>query len=502
VKTVLLIPDGIGVRNFLLSNFLQQVAATDECHILHSAPEHMLDQFQPAGAQAVHWHPIQEYIETPLTAGLRYAVGYAHMMWGGTQAMRHTLGHRIGGSLRNRAMHHGAKLLARALAYPAGVQLLDRWHCRAVNQLPVVEHYRRLFARLQPSIVFCSHQRPPIVVPPVLAARSLGIPTATFIFSWDNLTSKGRIAAPFDHFLVWSDLMRKELLRYYPDIQPEQVHIVGTPQFDPYADRGLHCTRAEFCARVGADPARPLLCYSGGDAKTAPEDQEHVRILLELIRSGEIKGQPQVLLRPAPVDEGSRYDAVRRAFPELLYAKPAWVHTTPGDWSRVIPQAEDIRFLANLIRHADLNVNLASTMTLDFAIHDKPVVNVAFDVADPPIHGKPLWDFFYQFEHYRPVSQLGAARIARSRAELATHVNTYLDNPALDSEGRRQFVELEVGLLAQSTAAAVKQAVAGPSAAAPVSSPNERPGQPGWRAQWPRSAPEILRVLQELAQPQ
>ena len=55
--------------------------------------------------------------------------------------------------------------------------------------------------------------------------------------------------------------------------------------------------------------------------------------------------------------------------------------------------------LANLTQHADLNVNMASTMTLDFALHDRPVVNVAFDAADPPVLGTPVWDLYYQYEH-------------------------------------------------------------------------------------------------------
>ena len=156
------------------------------------------------------------------------------------------------------------------------------------------------------------------------------------------------------------------------------------------------------------------------------------------------------MVRPAPVDDGRRYDAVRRDFPEMIFAQPAWVHTAAGDWSRVIPLPEDVQFLANLTQHADLNINMASTMTLDFAIHDKPVVNIAFDVASPPPHGRPLWEFFYRFEHYRPVVELGAARFARSPDELADHVNAYLEDPSLDREGRRKLVELEVGELLSS----------------------------------------------------
>ena len=130
-------------------------------------------------------------------------------------------------------------------------------------------------------MLLCSHHRPPRILPPVLAAKSLGIPTATFIFSWDNLTSKGRIAAPFDHYLVWSELMRQELLRYYPDVSGRSRPRGRRPQFDPYADEDLLWSREEFCRRIGADPSRPLICFSGGDAGTCPEDPEHVRLLAE-----------------------------------------------------------------------------------------------------------------------------------------------------------------------------------------------------------------------------
>jgi hypothetical protein len=144
---------------------------------------------------------------------------------------------------------------------------------------------------------------------------------------------------------------------------------------------------------------------------------------------------------------------VRTAHPELIYAPANWFHIDLGNWSRVVPSREDVQFLVNLTQHADLNVNLASTMTLDFAIHDKPVVNVAFDPVLPPPLGVPLWDLYYKFEHYRPVVEFGAARFARSSDELASHINAYLDDPALDCEGRRRFVQLEIdGTVGQASA--------------------------------------------------
>ena len=95
--------------------------------------------------------------------------------------------------------------------------------------------------------------------------------------------------------------MRSEVRRFYPDIGEERIHIVGTPQFEPYADPGLLWSREEYCRRVGADPERPIICYSGCDADTCPDDPIYVEIIAEMVERGELEGNPQLLVRPAPV---------------------------------------------------------------------------------------------------------------------------------------------------------------------------------------------------------
>jgi hypothetical protein len=105
---------------------------------------------------------------------------------------------------------------------------------------------------------------------------------------------------------------------------------------------------------------------------------------------------------------------------------------------------EDVAFLANLTQHSDVNVNTASTMTLDFSIHDRPVVNLAFDAKQPP-PGRMSMSEFYGWEHYKPIVDLRAARVAWSAEELAGHVNFCLEHPEADRKGRQGLVKLEVG---------------------------------------------------------
>lgn len=452
MDSLLLVPDGVGVRNFVLGRFLAELSQLGTAHVLHQIPSDRLPEYLPPSGGKVEWYPFSPYRETPASFTLRYSLSYAQMHWVGTKSMRYHLDKKpASGSWRTRLGDRAARFIGSLASSPARIKMLDRWHQSVVDQMPAVDTWQTLFERIRPAVLFCSHQRPPIILPPVLAARRCGIPTATFIFSWDNMTSKGRIAAPFDHYLVWSDLMRDELLRYYPDVGPDRIHVVGTPQFDPYADAALHWSKEEFFARINADVSRPLICFSGNHVDSSPEDQEQVRILMGFIRSGRIAGRPQVVLRPAPVDDGRRFDGVRRDFPELIYVHPGWSSELPG-WDHVLPPADDVQFLANLVRHSDLNINFGSTMSLDFAVNGKPVINSAFDVASPPVFGMPAYDFCMQFDHYRAVEQTGASRFARTTDQLADFVNLYLHDPESDREGRQRLVDLEVsGPLGSST---------------------------------------------------
>lgn len=444
MHTALIVPDGVGVRNFVLGTFLDHAAGAGAVSVWHPFADDTLARLPRRRSTEVTWHRLLAHRDTESTFFLRNTLSYAQMYSMSTRAMQHTLTQPVAGSWPRRCAVHTARLAGRAAASPRRMRFVERRLGAGIRRGQEYAAYRRSLNQMRPDVLFCTHQRPPVVLPLVLAARDLGIPTATFIFSWDNLSSKGRIAAPFDHYLVWSDLMRDELCRFYPDVSRDRVHVVGTPQFDVYADSARLQSRGDFCRFLGADPGRPLITYSGGDATTCPEDPEHVTVLMQLVRAGRIAGRPQVLLRPTPVDNGQRYARVRAEFPELVFLPPRWIEGRPGDWSQTLPSPEDVSFLANLTYHSAINVNVASTMTVDFALRDRPVVNVAFDVATPPPFPRPLWNFYYEFDHYRLVVELGAARFARSPEELSAHVNAYLADPSLDREARRRLVEREV----------------------------------------------------------
>ncbi len=453
MSTLLVVPDGVSVRNFLLTDLVDRLAEHDDVVVALGVP----DAAHEVAGSAQATVAVAPYPERPVEAVVRRTLERAHQLAGGTLAMRFNAGRPVTGSWRHRAVVHASRAAALPFARRDRVVVLARLHDAIAARRPEVDAAAKLLRDHDVRRVLVAHQRPLAVIPLALAARRCGIPSATFIFSWDNLTTKGRIAAPFDHFMVWSDLMAEELHAFYPGVTADRVHVVGTPQFDPVADHALLVERAPFLRSLGLDPDRPVICFSGGDAGTCPDDPAHLDALCTLVEQGQIPDDPQVVVRTAPVDPGDRFDAVRSAHPWLCWRAPRWSHGD-SDWSQVRPTREDVAELANLVRHADVNVNMASTMSLDFAIADTPVVNLAWDATDPPVHGRPVDELYYRFDHYRAVVDAGAVRLARSPAELAAHVGAYLEDPSLDRAGRRRIVELELGIAPGAATASLVQA--------------------------------------------
>ena len=433
MRVVMVVPDGVGIRNFLYTRFLDLLSAKAEVVAWHVLPEHVLST---QAGRPVRFEPLP-YVREGLAARLlRQAKIYSQLYWRYEEDAAEVMlrFRKLSGALPARLVGHAARLIGRSLPTPEGAAWLDRSHAVTVSENGGISPFVDFLKRERPDVVFCTHQRASRAVPALLAARRLGIPTATFIYSWDNLP-KGRMAVHADHFLVWSERMKAELLGYYPEVREERVHVVGTPQFEPHLDPAPAVPREQFLARVGLDPARPVVCFSGDDAATSPFDPAYLADLARAVRALP-EPRPQILFRRVPTDPGDRYRPVLEAFPEIAVCDPAW-RAGEGDWTQAVPLPEDLGLLANVARHCDLVVNLGSTMGLDFAVFDKPAIYVAYD---PPGSGDRRVMDLYRLPHFRCVHELQPVLWAGSPAELGEMVRRALADPAEKREARARWL--------------------------------------------------------------
>jgi hypothetical protein len=88
------------------------------------------------------------------------------------------------------------------------------------------------------------------------------------------------------------------------------------------------------------------------------------------------------------------------------------------------------------------------------------VVNVGFDeTRDLPLALSIRR--YYAYEHYRPIVELGAVRVAGSPDDLVAEVRRSLDEPARDRAARRAVVESLCGFTDARTGVRVAEHVLG-----------------------------------------
>ncbi len=260
---------------------------------------------------------------------------------------------------------------------------------------------KAILEKEKPDLVFCTNQRPVSAIAPLTAAQDLAIPTATFIFSWDNLPKATMVVEP-DFYFVWSEYMKEELINYYPFINSNNIFITGSPQFEPHFNLKLRKTRSAFFEENNLDLTIEYICFSGDDKTTSPDDAHYLQDVAEAIESLNKAGETKIgiLFRRCPVDFSDRYDTVLEKHKDLIVpVAPKWKQVG-GNWNSVLPTQEDLGLQVNTIVHTKAVINLGSSMVFDFAVFDKPCLYLNYDVE----HKKDeSWSIekVYDFVHFR-----------------------------------------------------------------------------------------------------
>lgn len=292
--------------------------------------------------------------------------------------------------------------------------------------------------------------------PPIMAeARKLGIPTMAFISSWDNITTKARMVFEYDSFALWSPQMERELTEYYPYTRHKRRYIAGAFQYDLFFDPRFSISRTEFCSLYGLDARKPILVYALGSPNLLHEHYGALEMAERVVR-GEI-GDAQMIVRLHPIQDYARIGREFDRFaPRVVVQRPAQegvprVNRT-DDFDQVLTWV-------NTFRHADVVINTASTVIVDAALFDHPVVNLTFDAEPGRPNQKLTEEVNFLWNHMKPVAGSGGVWNAASIEEAVTAVNTYLERPELHRERRRWITEYVCGYVDGQSSARMAEAM-------------------------------------------
>ena len=348
--------------------------------------------------------------------------------------------------------------ISRAAARLAGhwiaghMGMAPRWRQEFANALrhhPVAQIYRRRLEKVGATVVAGFSPEGIREMALVEAANSLSIPTAIMIRSRDNLAAKIAYLPYAEAYFVWSEITRQFLLRMYPEIQAEHVHVLGSPQFDRHLDPACFPGRETFFSLIGLDSNRPLVVYTMATPGLIEHEIEIAQHLADAAHGGAFVGGAQLLVRGHPRMFGTNVKLLHKEYPEACsYPRVTNVsYRSPEHEAQVVRHVlEDEPIHLATLAYQDVQVNVCGTMTIDSAIFDKPTVNVYYDLVKGVPHGLSVRRF-YERSDVSQMMSYKASRLAHSPEECIRLVNRYLEEPTLDGEGRRLAREGDCGPL-------------------------------------------------------
>lgn len=271
----------------------------------------------------------------------------------------------------------------------------------------------------------------------VRSAMSAGIPRVYMVLSWDHLSSKVLLHRNFGRVLVWNRHTREELLTTYPTYGRDQIRVVGIPQYDAFLEKPRH-TYESWCGQYGLDPARPTILFS-----TMPQsrhDQQHIileQLLRAIVAGKDVPGKYQVLIKCHPFDNFTGYEALLGRYPVALRRTQLAPGESIDEW---VPASAEIEESRDCLYFCDMDINIFSTVTIEAAWFDKPVIHIAYD-PQPISPGRIPCREYYKWEHFRHIVEKDASIMVCSPEELFAAIRRYTAEPGLKAEGRRRVVE-------------------------------------------------------------
>ena len=332
-------------------------------------------------------------------------------------------------------------LVTRVANYTLGPLPLSRRVIRWLDRfVPLDEGVEALLKKYQPNMVII----PDVVFGPdrifLRAAKRLGFFVVAMARSWDNLTSKGFVQVLPNKLVVYTPQMMGEAIKYV-GMPTHDILMSGPPQFDMYYKKNS-TTREEFLKSLGIDPARRVVLAAPFFDRFTGSAVAMINFLTEAVEIGQLPKGTQILVRYRPGTPPIK-DGLLKKSSHLTVTEPClktfevYNLQSPSEdfeWTK-----DNVELLSNSLKFSDVVINTVSTLSVDAAAFDKPVVNVRFDAdpATPPEHSVMV--MLPDHDHYKAIEASGGVKLVYSMNEMLAAISAYLENPKLDFEGRERL---------------------------------------------------------------
>ena len=165
--------------------------------------------------------------------------------------------------------------------------------------------------------------------------------------------------------------------------------------------------------------------------------------LVRAIKNGRLCQSVHVIVRyrPAtpeiPADSIELNDVVTFTKPcENFFQVKNAVQAPTKDWEF---SPDDAELLTHSIKHSDIIISTYSTIAIDAAACNKPIIGIRYDADRSTPRRYQVEAIHDAHDHYGELEQTGGIRLVHDMDECIQAINFYLEHPEADAAGRKQM---------------------------------------------------------------
>ncbi|MEQ1500451.1 MAG: CDP-glycerol glycerophosphotransferase family protein [Parcubacteria group bacterium] len=298
-------------------------------------------------------------------------------------------------------------------------------------------YFDKYFEKYKPDLILLADLFEDFETNFLRSAKKYKVFSIGLINSWDRVTARCILRILPDKFVVFNDVIKKEIVdtNYIDD---KDIFVSGIPQYDMYF-KPPTVTKEEFFKKTNISLDEKLIVYSPLGGKFSDSDWDIMDMLYQMNSENKFGDRVKILVRFPPNDFVKDEDLVKR--PHLIYQYPGvrFSNKRNTDWDMTNVELEDLK---NTLHYMSLMICYASSISVDSALVDKPVMNINFEVKENVGLSKSP-TIFYDMTHYKKVLDTGGIRLVNNKEELMDWVNKYLINQNLDHEGRLKLISTQ-----------------------------------------------------------
>jgi len=232
----------------------------------------------------------------------------------------------------------------------------------------------------------------------VAVSHERKIPFVVIMNSWDNPSTKKAVLGNPDWLLVWGEQTKRHAVEFM-GMPEEQVINFGVAQFDLYR-KPARLSRLEFCNKHSIDHTAKIVLYAGSSKST--DEFQHLMNIDKAISAGKFDNVI-VIYRPHPWGGGGKGGEriLKQSWKNIHIEESMreYLEQICNGITNAI-NLPDYNYTHDVLSSIDALVSPLSTIIIEGALHDKPVLCFLpdedtdakhFTLAAPLIHFEDMY---------------------------------------------------------------------------------------------------------------